>query len=188
MCQVSFTMTNVNECEVAQSCPTLCYSMNTRLLRPCDFLGKSTEVGCHFLRQGIFPTRGSNPGLQHYRQTLYHLSHQGSPFLPWQEHIKYIKQKHLHIRFHFHYSIFWVTCILPYHLWILHFWLGLYLYFLVPYKCSLFISTLSSNWINIFITKTLNSLPCKLFIFLFFFKGFLLLLQVRVVSLPFNFA
>ena len=36
-------------------------------------------MGCHFLLQGIFPTQGSNPGLLHCRQTLYHLSHQGSP-------------------------------------------------------------------------------------------------------------
>ena len=35
--------------------------------------------GCHFLLQGIFPTQGSNPGLPHCRQTLYRLSHQGSP-------------------------------------------------------------------------------------------------------------
>ena len=28
---------------------------------------------------GIFPTRGSNPGLLHCRQILYQLSHQGSP-------------------------------------------------------------------------------------------------------------
>ena len=26
--------------------------------------------GCHFLLQGIFPTQGSNPGLQHSRQML----------------------------------------------------------------------------------------------------------------------
>ena len=36
-------------------------------------------MGCHFLLQGIFPTQGLNPGLQHCRQILYHLSHQGSP-------------------------------------------------------------------------------------------------------------
>ena len=48
----------------------------TRLLHPWDFLDKSTGVGCHFLLQGIFPTQGSNPGLPHCRQTLYHLSHQ----------------------------------------------------------------------------------------------------------------
>ena len=51
----------------------------TRLLRSWDFLGKSTGVGCHFLLQGIFPTQGSNPGLSHCRQTLYHLSHQAEP-------------------------------------------------------------------------------------------------------------
>ena len=50
----------------------------TRLLHPWDSPGKSTGVGCHFLLQGIFPTQGSNPGLLHCRQTLYHLSHQGN--------------------------------------------------------------------------------------------------------------
>ena len=51
----------------------------TKLLRPLDFPGKSTGMGCHFLLQGIFPTQGLNPGLPHCRQTLYRLSHQGSP-------------------------------------------------------------------------------------------------------------
>ena len=50
-----------------------------RLLCPWDFLGKSTRVSYHFLLQGIFPTQGWNPGLPNCRQTLYHLSHQGSP-------------------------------------------------------------------------------------------------------------
>ena len=36
-------------------------------------------MGRHFLLQGIFPTQGSNLGLPHCRQTLYRLSHQGSP-------------------------------------------------------------------------------------------------------------
>ena len=36
-------------------------------------------MGSHFLLQGIFPTRGSNPGLPHYRQMLYHPSYWGSP-------------------------------------------------------------------------------------------------------------
>ena len=49
------------------------------LLCPWDFPGKNTGVDCHFLLQGIFPTQGSNPSLPHYRQMLYHLSHQGSP-------------------------------------------------------------------------------------------------------------
>ena len=34
--------------------------------------------GLPFLLQGIFPTQASNPRLPHCRQTLYHLSHQGS--------------------------------------------------------------------------------------------------------------
>ena len=36
-------------------------------------------MGCHFLLQRIFPNLGSNPSLQHCRQVLYCLSHQGSP-------------------------------------------------------------------------------------------------------------
>ena len=40
--------------------------------------GKNTAVGIHFLLQGLFLTQGSNPGLSHCRQILYHLSHQWS--------------------------------------------------------------------------------------------------------------
>ena len=36
-------------------------------------------MGYHFLLQGIFLTQGSNLGLVHCTQTLYPLSHQGSP-------------------------------------------------------------------------------------------------------------
>ena len=50
-----------------------------RLLHPWNLPGKDTGVGCHFLLQGMFPTQGSKPGLLHFRQTLYCLSHQGSP-------------------------------------------------------------------------------------------------------------
>ena len=32
----------------------------TRLLSPWDFPGKDTDMGCHFLLQGIFPTQASN--------------------------------------------------------------------------------------------------------------------------------
>ena len=38
-------------------------------------------MGCHFLLQGIFLTQGSNPGVFHCRQILYHLSYQGSPYI-----------------------------------------------------------------------------------------------------------
>ena len=50
-----------------------------RVLSPWDFPGKNSRVGSHSLLQGIFLTRGWNPGLLHCRQILYHLSHQGSP-------------------------------------------------------------------------------------------------------------
>ena len=49
-----------------------------RLLRPWDFPGKDTGVGCHSLLQGIFLTEESNPILLHYRQIFYRLSHQRS--------------------------------------------------------------------------------------------------------------
>ena len=47
--------------------------------KPQNSSGKNSGVGCHSLVQGIFPTQGSNPGLLHCRQILYHLSHQRSP-------------------------------------------------------------------------------------------------------------
>jgi len=72
---------------VAQLCPTLCDPMDCSPLGSSvhgDSPGKNTEMGCHALFQGIFPTQGSNPGLPHCRQILYHLSHQGSPrILEW---------------------------------------------------------------------------------------------------------
>ena len=40
--------------------------------------GQNTGVGSPSFLQGIFPTQGSNPGLLHCRQNLYHLSHKGS--------------------------------------------------------------------------------------------------------------
>ena len=51
----------------------------TRLLCPWYFPGKNTGVGCHFLLQEIFQSQGLNLGLPNCRQTLYRLSHQGSP-------------------------------------------------------------------------------------------------------------
>ena len=44
---------------------------------PWDYPGKHTGVDCHSLLQRIFPIQGSNPGLLHFRQILYHLSNQG---------------------------------------------------------------------------------------------------------------
>ena len=40
----------------------------TRFLCPWGFSRQEYgNVGCHFLRQGIFPTQGSNPGLPYWR-------------------------------------------------------------------------------------------------------------------------
>ena len=60
---------------VTQSCQALCHPAG--LLCQQDSPGKKTGVGCNALRQGIFPTQGSNPGLPNCRRALYHLSHQG---------------------------------------------------------------------------------------------------------------
>ena len=73
---------HINMCLVTQSCPTLCDPMDC--IPPGssvhgDSLGKNTEVVCHALLQGIFPTQKPNPGLPHCRWILYQLSHQGSP-------------------------------------------------------------------------------------------------------------
>ena len=71
-------------CLATQSCLTLCDPLDCSLPDSSvhgDSPGKNTGVGCHALIQGIFPTQGSNPGLPHCRQILYHLSHQGSPWI-----------------------------------------------------------------------------------------------------------
>ena len=54
------------------------------LYGPWNSPGQKTGVGSLSLLQGIFPTQGSNPGLLHCRQIVYHLSPQGSPrILEW---------------------------------------------------------------------------------------------------------
>ena len=53
-----------------------------KLLCPWDFPGKNTGVGCHFLLQGSFLTRGLNPHPLHWQGDSLPLSHQGSPFFP----------------------------------------------------------------------------------------------------------
>ena len=54
------------------------------LYGPWNSPGHSTEVGNLSFLQGIFPTQGLNPDLQHSRMILYQLSHKGSPrILEW---------------------------------------------------------------------------------------------------------
>ena len=56
-----------------------CGLLPTRLLCPWNSTVKNTGVGSNSLPQGVFLTQGSNSGLLHCRQILYHLNHQGSP-------------------------------------------------------------------------------------------------------------
>ena len=66
-------------CLVTQLCPTICDTMDCGpqgFPAYGDSPGKNNGVGSLSLLQGIFPTQGSNPGLQHYRRILHHLSHQ----------------------------------------------------------------------------------------------------------------
>ena len=48
---------------------------------PWNSPSQNTREDSHSVLQGIFPTQGLNPGLLHCRQTLYQLSHQGSPYI-----------------------------------------------------------------------------------------------------------
>ena len=49
------------------------------LQSPWNSPGQNTGVGSLSLLQGIFPTQGSNLGLPHCRQILYHVSHKEGP-------------------------------------------------------------------------------------------------------------
>ena len=73
---------------VCVSCSVVSNSLRVQLFVNCSLPGssvhgdspnKNTEVGSHSLLQGIFPIQGSNPGLLHCRQSLYHLNRQGIP-------------------------------------------------------------------------------------------------------------
>ena len=58
------------------------------LYSPWNSPGQNTGVGSRSLLQRIFPTQGSDPGLLHFRQILYQLSHKGSPrLLEWVTHL-----------------------------------------------------------------------------------------------------
>ena len=52
---------------------------------PWNSPSQNTGVGSLSLLQGIFPAKGSNPGLPHCRQILYHLNHTGRPRFPFSE-------------------------------------------------------------------------------------------------------
>ena len=48
------------------------------LCSPWNSPGQNTGVGSLSLFRGIFPSQGTNPGIPHCRQIIYHLSHKGS--------------------------------------------------------------------------------------------------------------
>ena len=79
-CKKKITVLKVKKVKVsvALSRPTLWipWTVAHQVPLSMEFSGKNPRVGCHSLLQGIFPTQGSNPGLLHHRQLLYHLSHQ----------------------------------------------------------------------------------------------------------------
>ena len=50
-----------------------------------EFSRQEYWSGLPFSSPGDLPTQGWNPGLLHCRQTLYRLSHQGSPHFPSQD-------------------------------------------------------------------------------------------------------
>ena len=69
-----------------QSCLTLGDSKPTRLLCPWDSPGRTTEVDCHALLQGIFLTQGFNLGLLHllhWQGGPLPLVPPGKPLVPW---------------------------------------------------------------------------------------------------------
>ena len=77
-CMYAYIIIHVHVCQVTSVCSSLWIPMDyssTRLLCPWDSPGKNTEVSCHTLLQGVFPTQGSNPHLLqllHSRKILYH--------------------------------------------------------------------------------------------------------------------
>ena len=71
-------------------CAELCLTLRphglwpTRLLCPWDFPGKNPGVGRHTLRQGIFPTQGSNLRLLHWQEDFDHFRY--LPSTTWEAH------------------------------------------------------------------------------------------------------
>ena len=71
-------------CLVVKSCLTLLWPhalQPARLLRPRDFPGKNTGIGCHVLLQGVFPTQESNPSLLRWQADSLPLSHHERPYI-----------------------------------------------------------------------------------------------------------
>ena len=84
-------------CSLVSDCLRSHGLLPTSLLCPWNSPGKNTEVGCHFLLQWIFLTRGSNQVSCIGRWTLYCLSHQESQVSL----VPNAKSSALYFQFHF---------------------------------------------------------------------------------------
>ena len=74
-----------SESEVTQSCLTLCDPVAYQAPLSMGFSRQWYWSGLPFPSPGDLPNPGIEPGLPNYRQTLYHLSHQGE-MLGWMKH------------------------------------------------------------------------------------------------------
>ena len=87
-----------------KSCSVMSKSLGPHgLYSPWNSPGQNTGVGNLSLLQGILQTQGSNQGLLHCRQILYHLGYQGSPSL-------YILRNFIFVDLFFH-CIFYRLCV-----------------------------------------------------------------------------
>ena len=65
--------------KVTQSCLALCGPMDYLYTVHGIIQARILEWVAFPFSKGIFPTQCSNPGLPHFRQIIYQLSHKGSP-------------------------------------------------------------------------------------------------------------
>ena len=80
--EVAKSQTQLSDFHVfIQSSPTLSDPMDYHIPPSVGYSRQEHWSELPFLLQEIFPTQGLNAGLLHCRQTLYHLSYQGSHIL-----------------------------------------------------------------------------------------------------------
>ena len=84
-----------SESEVAQSCPTLCdpWTVVGQVPLSMGFSRQEYWTWLPFPSPGDLPDSGIKPSLLHYRQTFYHLSHQGIPMCLNAGKVPYVKFK-----------------------------------------------------------------------------------------------
>ena len=84
-CHSAYLTCMQSESEVTQSCLTLCDPVAYQAPLSMGFSRQWYWSGLPFPSPGDLPNPGIEPGLPNYRQTLYHLSHQGE-MLGWMKH------------------------------------------------------------------------------------------------------